>query len=437
VLFKTEEISMKRFQTLVSAAMLLPAVAAADPVAADTAYMFNTLFLLICGVLVMFMAAGFAMLEAGMVRSKSVAVILAKNISLYAIASIVFFVVGYELMYGESVSGLIGKFHIWGTAEIPGAPIDVSTGQASSANWFFQMVFVATAASVVSGALAERVKFWSFALFVVVLTGLIYPIVGHWTWGGGWLAAIGFTDFAGSTVVHSVGGWAALAGVILLGPRRGRFDEYGRTQSMPPSSLPIVTLGTFILWLGWFGFNGGSQLSFASPGDAVAVANIFVNTNAAAAGGVVAVVAASQAIYRRIDLTLVLNGALAGLVSITAEPLAPTIGQAVLIGAVGGLLMILATRVLERLLLDDVVGAIPVHLVGGVWGTFAVVLTNPNADVISQLAGITIVGAFTTIAAFSCWESIRFVMGIRLRSSHEEQGGDMTEVGMRAYNIGS
>jgi len=297
-------------------------------------------------------------------------------------------------------------------------------------------VFVATAASVVSGALAERVRFWSFAAFVVVLTGFVYPIIGHWTWGGGWLSALGFNDFAGSTIVHSVGGWAALAGIILIGPRKGRFNEQGRPQSMPPSSLPVVTLGTFILWLGWFGFNGGSQLSFATPEDAVAVANIFVNTNAAAAGGVVAVVITTQVICKRLDLTLVLNGALAGLVSITAEPLNPTIGQAVLIGAIGGLLMIGATRALERLRLDDVVGAIPVHLAGGVWGTFAVCLTNPEASVVVQLAGILAIGAFTLAASFVTWQSIRLAIGLRLRSVHEEQGGDMTEIGMRAYNIG-
>jgi Amt family ammonium transporter len=427
---------MKFLKAVLPAALLLPAIATAEPVAAETSYMFNTLFLLVCGVLVMFMAAGFAMLEAGMVRSKSVAVILAKNISLYAIASIMFFVVGYELMYGESIGGLLGQFRMWGTAEIPNAPIDVSTGQASSASWFFQMVFVATAASVVSGALAERVKFWSFAAFVVVLTGFIYPLVGHWTWGGGLLSAFGFSDFAGSTIVHSVGGWAALAGIILIGPRKGRFGENGRPQSMPPSSLPVVTLGTFILWLGWFGFNGGSQLSFASAADAVAVANIFVNTNAAAAGGVLAVVIASQAICKRLDLTLILNGALAGLVSITAEPLNPTIGEAVLIGAVGGLLMIVATRTLELLLLDDVVGAIPVHLAGGIWGTLAVCLTNADASVVAQFAGILVIGAFTLLSSFVAWESIRLAIGLRLRSAHEEQGGDMTEVGMRAYNLG-
>jgi Amt family ammonium transporter len=414
----------------------LPAAAYADPVSMETSYLFNTLFLLVCAVLVMFMAAGFAMLEAGMVRSKSVAVILAKNIALYSIASIMFFLIGYELMYGESFSGLIGQFRVWNTSEVPGAPIDVASGQASAASWFFQMVFVATAASVVSGALAERVRFWPFAIFTIVLTGLIYPVSGHWTWGGGWLAELGFKDFAGSTIVHSVGGWAALIGIAVLGPRSGRFDASGRPQVIPPSSLPIVTLGTFILWLGWFGFNGGSQLSFASPDDAMAVAGIFVNTNAAAAGGVIAVIIAAQIVYERLDLTLILNGALAGLVSITAEPLTPSIGQAVLIGAAGGILMMTASRVLERLLLDDVVGAIPVHLVGGMWGTLAVGLTNPDSSLAIQLVGAVAIGGFTVLLSYITWKLLHRLIGIRLHSRHEEQGGDIVEVGMRAYNLG-
>jgi Amt family ammonium transporter len=376
-----------------------------------------------------------SMLEAGMVRSKSVAVILAKNIALYAIASIMFFLLGYELMYGNSSAGLLGEFSMWSADEMPGAAVDVATGQPSSAAWFFQMVFVATAASVVSGALAERVKFWPFAIFVVLLTGLLYPITGHWTWGGGWLAELGFSDFAGSTIVHSVGGWAALAGVLLLGPRRGRFDDAGRPQVLAPSSLPIVTLGTFILWFGWFGFNGGSQLSFSTTEDALAVAMIFANTNVAAAGGAIAVTVASQALYRRLDLTLILNGALAGLVSITAEPLAPTIGQAALIGAIGGVLMMVGTRILEQLLLDDVVGAIPVHLVAGAWGTVAVVISNPEVSLWVQLAGVAGIGAFVFTSSLIIWTVLRRLLGIRLKRHHENAGGDMVEVGMRAYNI--
>jgi Amt family ammonium transporter len=296
-------------------------------------------------------------------------------------------------------------------------------------------VFVATAASVVSGALAERVRFWPFLLFVVVLTGFIYPVIGHWTWGGGWLSALGFKDFAGSTIVHSVGGWAALAGVLLLGSRRGRFDRLRCQKEFAPSSLPMVTLGTFILWLGWFGFNGGSQLSFSTIDDAFAVATIFVNTNAAAAGGVVVVLLASQLFSRRLDLPLILNGALAGLVSITAEPLAPTMLQAILIGAAGGTLMIIATRLMESMRLDDVVGAIPVHLVGGIWGTLAVSLSNPDAKVLIQLAGVLAIGAFIFFASSLCWLVLRGVMGIRLGQNHENEGSDLAEIGLRAYNI--
>lgn len=411
------------------------AVIADTGVSAEVGYLMNTMLLLFCGVLVMFMAAGFAMLEAGMVRSKSVAVILAKNVALYAIASIMFLLLGYELMYGQSFAGLLGEFSLWRGHDAPGAVVDVSSGHPSSADWFFQMVFVATAASVVSGALAERVKFWSFAIFVVFLAGIVYPITGHWTWGGGWLAELGFSDFAGSTIVHSVGGWAALAGVILLGPRRGRFDDAGNPQVLAPSSLPIVTLGTFILWFGWFGFNGGSQLSFSTPEDAWAVARIFVNTNIAAAGGAVAVTLASQLLYRRLDLTLILNGALAGLVSITAEPVAPTAIQALSIGAVGGVLMMAGTRALEQLLLDDVVGAIPVHLVAGIWGTAAVVISNPDAVLWVQLAGAAGIGAFVFAMSIIIWAGLRRIIGIRLKRHHENAGGDIVEVGMRAYDI--
>jgi Amt family ammonium transporter len=404
-----------------------------DGVSTEVGYLFNTFLLLFCGVLVMFMAAGFAMLEAGMVRSKSVAVILAKNISLYAIASVMFLVVGYQVMYGGD-GQFIGTFEFWRPTEAQGA--DVASGRPSVASWFFQMVFVATAASVVSGALAERVKFWPFAIFVVVLTGLLYPIVGHWTWGGGWLSELGFADFAGSTIVHSVGGWSALAGILLLGARRGRFNEYGTPQVLAPSSLPMVTLGTFILWLGWFGFNGGSQLAFSSAADAFAVATIFGNTNAAAAGGVIAATVASQLVYRRLDLTLILNGALAGLVSITAEPLAPSLGQAVLIGAIGGIVMMVGTRVLENLLLDDVVGAIPVHLVAGIWGTLAVPISNPDADFWVQATGVAAIGAFTCAISFIVWLVMRRTCGIRLKRHQEHTGGDLVEIGMRAYNIG-
>jgi Amt family ammonium transporter len=419
---------------LVIVALCEPAMAS-NGINPDVAYMLNTLLILVCGVLVMFMAAGFAMLEAGMVRSKSVATILAKNVALYAVASLMFFVVGFNLMYGESVLGLFGEFAPFIFREGGGAAIDTSSGMPSGAGWFFQMVFVATAASVVSGALAERVRVWPFLFFVVALTGFMYPVIGHWTWGGGWLSTMGFTDFAGSTIVHSVGGWAALAGILLLGSRRGRFDSLRCQKEFAPSSLPMVTLGTFILWLGWFGFNGGSQLSFSTIDDAFAVATIFVNTNAAAAGGVVVVLLASQLFSRRLDLPLILNGALAGLVSITAEPLAPTMLQAILIGAAGGMLMIIATKLMESMRLDDVVGAIPVHLVGGIWGTLAVSFSNPDAKVLIQLAGVLAIGTFIFFASCLCWLLLRGVIGIRLKQNHEFEGSDLAEIGMRAYNI--
>ena len=428
-------LKLKRNLAAILAGLGLTPLALADTgINAEVGYLFNTLLLLVCGVLVMFMAAGFAMLEAGMVRSKSVAVILAKNITLYSVASVMFFLLGYQLMYGDSLAGIVGELGLWSPAESGNA--NFSSEQPSVASWFFQMVFVATAASVVSGALAERVKFWPFVIFVVVLTGILYPVVGHWTWGGGWLAGLGFTDFAGSTIVHSVGGWAALAGIILLGARRGRFDVDGKPVVLAPSSLPMVTLGTFILWLGWFGFNGGSQLAFSSAADAYAVATIFGNTNAAAAGGVIAAAIASQLVYRRLDLSMMLNGALAGLVSITAEPLAPTLGQAVLIGAIGGVFMMIGTRALENLQLDDVVGAIPVHLVAGIWGTLAVCITNPDADFQIQLIGIGAIGAFAFGLSYLLWTAMRFTTGIRLRSHHENEGGDLAEIGMRAYNLG-
>ena len=418
----------------VPAALLALPVHAAELTTPDTGYLLNTFFLLVCGVLVMFMAAGFAMLEAGMVSSKSVAVICTKNVALYALAGIAFYLTGYQLMYGSGVTNLVGDVAVWSSNDGAALAGDTSSGHASAADWFFQMVFVATAASVVSGALAERIKFWPFALFVLVIAGFLYPVVGHWTWGGGWLAKIGFIDFAGSTIVHSFGGWAALTGIILLGPRRGRFDAEGRAKRIPPSSLPSVTLGTFILWLGWFGFNGGSQLSFSSIEDAVTVADIFVNTNAAAAG-VVTVAVASQLIYRRLDLPLILNGALAGLVSITADPVTPTPAIAMLIGGAGGLVMMSACRLLEAFRLDDVVGVIPVHLAAGAWGTIAVAITNPEASIIVQGLGVVAIGLFVAITTFAVWFVLRAMVGIRLQRRQELTGGDLTEVGMRAYNL--
>lgn len=428
-------LTVKKLLAVSALALLFPQAASASGVSEETAFLFNTLLLLLSGILVMFMAAGFAMLEAGMVRSKSVAVILAKNIALYSVASLVFYAAGYQLMYGESLFGVLGKFAVWAPDDTAALAGDFSAGQSSAAIWFFQMVFVATAASIVSGSLAERIKFWPFVIFIACMTGAIYPIVGHWTWGGGWLSELGFADFAGSTIVHSVGGWAALIGICLLGPRLGRFDRNGKVIVIPPSSLPHVALGTFILWMGWFGFNGGSQLAFSSTADAVAVAKIFVNTNAAAAGGVMATMLASQLVLRRLDLPLILNGALAGLVSITAEPLLPSVGLAIAIGGIGALLMMGASRVLELFKLDDVVGAIPVHLVAGIWGTLAVALTNTETSLLVQGIGVAAVAVFTCAISLIIWLVLKLTLGIRLGSEHEERGGDLTEIGLRAYNL--
>lgn len=398
----------------------------------ETAFVLNTLFLLFCGCLVMFMALGFAMLEAGSVRSKSVGVILIKNIGLYSIAGLMYYLVGYNLMYVGVDGGFFGvptPFQIDDTAVLAG---DYSSGYASEAGWFFQMVFVATAASIVSGALAERIKIWPFFFFVIILTAVLYPTVGAWTWGEGWLYQMGFKDFAGSTIVHSVGGWAALMGAILLGARRGRFDEE-KVKPLRGNSLPLVTMGTFILWFGWFGFNGGSQLSMSSADDAMAVAKIMANTNMAAAAGVVAAIMFYVFQKKRIDVTLVLNGALAGLVAITAEPYAPSIPLAIIIGAAGSIVMIMATMLLNRLKIDDVVGAVPVHLVAGIWGTIAVVFSNPEASLATQLIGIVAVGAFISTLSFIIWAIMKYTVGIRIHWSREDRGPDLSELGVKAY----
>ncbi|MCB9991020.1 MAG: ammonium transporter [Rhodospirillales bacterium] len=401
----------------------------------ETAFIMNTFFLLICGALVMFMAAGFAMLEAGSVRSKSVAVILVKNIGLYAIAGIMYFLAGYNLMYLGVDGGFIGTLAMWHPDDHAAIAGDYSAGYASAAGWFFQMVFVATAASIVSGALAERIKLWPFFIFCAILCAFIYPVAGSWVWGGGWLSEMGFKDFAGSTLVHSVGGWAALTGAILLGARRGRFSKDGKPKALHGSSMPLATLGAFILWFGWFGFNGGSQLSIATTDDALAVAKIFANTNMAAAAGVVTVLAFYLAIGRKVDLTAALNGALAGLVAITAEPLMPSALMSVGIGSVGAIVMLSASKALETAKIDDVVGAVPVHLAAGIWGTLAVVLSNPEASLVTQLIGITSVGAFVSSLSFALWAAMKYTYGIRLHWSHEDMGGDIAELGIRAYNL--
>lgn len=418
---------------------VVPANAQVSP---ETAYVFNTLLFLIGGFLVMWMAAGFAMLEAGLVRSKNVAEICLKNIGLYSIAGIMYFLVGYNLMYSGVDGGYFGSFAMWSPSELTGdATIDVeAAGYASSSDWFFQMVFVATAASIVSGTVAERVKLFPFFIFVIVLTGIIYPIQGSWEWGGGWLngqlgemVGAEFSDFAGSTLVHSTGGWAALAGAMLIGSRAGKYDDNGKVRPMPGSSLPLATLGTFILWVGWFGFNGASQLAMGSAADATAIAQIFANTNMAAAGGCVAAILVTKLIYKKVDLSMALNGALAGLVSITAEPLTPTIGQAILIGGVGGILVVFAVPFFDKLKIDDVVGALSVHLVAGIWGTLAVPLTNDGASFLAQLIGVVAIGSFVFVTSYIVWMILKVTLGIRLSEEEEMIGSDVAELGMEAY----
>jgi Amt family ammonium transporter len=397
----------------------------------DIEFIFNTFSFLVNGILVMLMAAGFCMLEAGMVRTKSVATICTKNIALYSIAGVLYFLLGYNLMYSGVDGGFIGSVNLFDVAD-PSTETSEG-GYAGASDWFFQMVFVATAASIVSGAVAERVKLWPFMVVVVVLTAIIYPIQGSWTWGAGWLSEIGFSDFAGSTIVHSVGGWCALVGCLIIGARKGKYSEDGKVNPMPASALPLATLGTFLLWFGWFGFNGGSQLALGSVADASAMARIFCNTNLAAAGGVIVAMILSQLLYKKVDLTFVLNGALGGLVSITAEPLTPTFLSAMLIGGTGGALVMLAVPLLDKLKIDDVVGAIPVHLVCGIWGTLAVPLTNSNAKFSTQLIGIISIGAFVLITSFILWFTVKAVLGIRLSEEEEKDGSDKTEIGLRSY----
>ena len=401
-------------------------------VSAEVGFIFNTLLFLICGFLVMFMAAGFAMLESGMVTSRSVSVICAKNIGLYAIAGIMFWLVGYNLAYGIPEGGYIGSFTPWSDASA------IETGYSDGSDWFFQMVFCATTVSICSGAMAERIKLWPFFLFAALLAGVIYPIVMGWQWGGGWLAEIGFSDFAGSTLVHSTGGAAALAGIILLGARSGRFDSKGQPKALQPfaaSSIPLVTIGVFILWLGWFGFNGGSQLALGTFDDAVAISSIFINTNLAACGGVMAAGIITRLMYGKTDVIQMLNGAIGGLVAITAEPLAPSPFAAILIGAVGGLIVVFGTKLLFSFKLDDVVGAIPAHLFAGIWGTLAVPLTNADASFSAQLIGVLSINIFVFAVSYIIWSIMKGTFGIRLSKEAETKGTDVTETGVIAYAI--
>ncbi|GAB5487839.1 MAG: ammonium transporter [Parasphingorhabdus sp.] len=411
-----------------SPALAQEAAEVADP-SANTAYIFNTLLFLIGGFLVMWMAAGFAMLEAGLVRSKNVSMQCLKNIGLYSMAGIMFWVTGYNLMYTD-VTSWIGTFGPYAMQAVGEA--DVETGYSVASDWFFQMVFCATTASIVSGTIAERIKFWPFMIFVVVLTGFIYPITGSWEWGAGWLDQRGFSDFAGSTLVHSVGGWAALAGALIIGPRLGRYVD-GKLTVMPGSSIPLATLGTFILWLGWFGFNGASQLAMGTIGDASDVSKIFVNTNMAAAGGVITAIVLTQLLYKKIDVTMALNGALAGLVSITAEPLAPTVLQSIIIGGIGGAIVVFAVPMLDKLKIDDVVGAIPVHLLAGIWGTLIVPFSNSDATYGVQALGVVAIGGFAFVASAIVWTALKFTIGVRPSEEDEQLGMDIAEVGVEAY----
>ena len=421
----------------------------------EASFVLNTFAFLIWGALVMWMCAGFTMLEAGSVRTKNASVICLKNIGLYSIAGLAFYVIGFNLMYTD-VGALFGSFKLFvssTTEEIALLNADdagkaaatsaaLGDGYSSMSNWFFQMVFVATAASIVSGTLAERVKLWTFFAFTAVLTGIIYPIVGAWTWGLGWLGGddgwlagltgAAFQDFAGSTIVHSTGGWAALAGAIIVGPRLGKFRANGQVKATPPSNVPAVTLGVFILWLGWFGFNGGSQLALASALDAVAMSNVLVNTNLAACAGVLAAVSVSRHILGRVDLLAVLNGAIGGLVSITAGPDFTDHYWAIVIGAIGGVVVVAGMKFLERMRLDDVVGAVPAHLFAGVWGTVAVIFSS-GGNWISQLVGIVAVGAFAFLASLGVWFALDKTIGARVSTRVEELGQDASELGIEAY----
>ena len=394
-------------------------------VSSEVAYILNTFLFLVCGFLVMFMAAGFCMLEAGQVRSKNTAVICLKNIGLFSLAGVMYYLVGYNLMYDGVDGGYIGSFSLFDRS----SDVDLETGYAAASDWYFQMVFVATAASIVSGALAERILIWPFFLFVAILTAFIYPIAGSWQWGGGWLSEMGFSDFAGSTLVHSVGGWAALAGAIILGARSGKFGSDGSVNTIPGCSLPLTTLGVFILWLGWFGFNGGSQLALGSGADATAVADIFVNTSLAAAGGVLACMIVSKITNSHTNIAATLNGAIAGLVAITAEPLTPSMGQAIVIGAIGGIICMYGMKLLDMLKIDDVVGAIPAHLFAGIWGTLVVAWTNPDASLVTQFIGVVSYGVFTLVVSFVVWTIIKATIGLRATKEDEEYGLDMSELG--------
>ncbi len=443
---------LQKFLPFAAAALLLPslglaqdattevvdAAAAVTALNAEMSFIMNSLLFLMGGFLVFFMAAGFCMLEVGLVRSKNATMQLLKNVALYSLASIAYFVVGFNLMYpgdGWTITGIVGAFGIT-TLEPVGVAADALndiTYASVGSDFFFQLMFCAATASIVSGAVAERMKLWPFLIFVIILTGILYPIQASWTWGYGFLSEAGFVDFAGSSIVHSAGGWAALAGVLILGARTGKYGKDGRVTVMAGSNLPLATLGMFILWLGWFGFNGGSQLAMGTVSDVADISRIFANTNMGAASGAVVALILSQVMYKKADLTMVLNGALAGLVSITAAPLTPSLGMAGLIGGIGGVIVVLTVPLLDKLKIDDVVGAIPVHLFAGIWGTLAVVLTNSDATLMGQLTGIVAIGAFMFTTSAIVWLILKAVMGIRVSDEDQVNGLDSSELGMDAY----
>jgi Amt family ammonium transporter len=403
----------------------------------ELSYALDTFYFLVMGAFVMWMAAGFSMLEAGLVRSKNTTEILTKNVCLFAIACTMYMLCGYNIMYpGEAVNSFWPGVSFLLGGDNAAADVIASNGDtyySGMSDFFFQVVFVATAMSIVSGAVAERMKLWSFLIFCVFLTGFIYPLQGYWKWGGGFLDALGFLDFAGSGVVHLCGAAAAFAGVLLLGPRLGKYGKNGEIHPIPGSNMPLATLGTFILWLGWFGFNGGSELKVTDVAEANAVALVFVNTNAAAAGGVIAALLTSQLMFGKADLTMVLNGALAGLVAITAEPLTPTPLLATGIGMVGGILVVFSIVNLDKLKIDDPVGAISVHGVVGMWGLLAVCLSNPDATFKAQMIGLGTILGFVLVSSLIVWSIIKAVIGIRVTEEQEHQGVDYSECGVEAY----
>ena len=409
-----------------------------SPELIEVKYALDTFYFLICGVLVMWMAAGFTMLESGLVRTKSTTEILTKNVALYSIACVMYLVMGYAIMYGGSTGGYLPD--VWFGNIISNSSAEeviASNGDtyySGASDFFFQVVFVATAMSIVSGAVAERMKLWSFLLFAIILTGFIYPMQGMWKWGGGFLDAAGFQDFAGSGVVHLCGATAAIAGVILLGARKGKYTDDGKVNAIPGSNLPLAAIGMFILWMGWFGFNGGSELKVSDVGEANAVADIFVNTNAAAAAGLLAALVTSQLLFGKADLTMAINGALAGLVAITAEPLAWTAGYASIIGAIGGVLVVFSILAMDKIKIDDPVGAISVHGVVGIWGLLAVCLSgNEDATLMGQLTGIVVIVAWTFVTSMIAWFIIKSVIGIRVTEQAETDGVDASECGLAAY----